>query len=103
MARFTCLRLPETNLFTPHGWQMMRAAIFNGADPQTQDKSKNLWLCETPLAKRALLAGWIGWPDLNLTPEDVSREIHQGKDHDIEFKYDSLLVRGRGWKAHAGT
>jgi hypothetical protein len=79
MALFTCILLPETNLFTPHGLQMMHESIFNGADPQAQDKSRNLGLGEAPLAKRALLAGWIGWPDLNLTPEDISKEIHQDR------------------------
>ncbi|MGO8699550.1 MAG: sigma-70 family RNA polymerase sigma factor [Limisphaerales bacterium] len=97
MALFTCMLLPETNLFTSRGLQMMHKSIFNGVDPQAQDKSRNLWLCEAPLAKRALLVGWIGWPDLNLTPEDVSKEIHQGKFHEIEFKYDYLLVRGSAW------
>jgi len=97
MALFTCILLPETNLFTPHGLQMMHESVFNGADPQIQDKSKNLWLCDTPLAKRALLAGWIGWADLNLTPEDVSKEIHQGKYHEIEFQYEYLLVRESAW------
>ena len=75
----------------------MRASIFSGEDPQTQDKSKNLWLCLTPLAKRALLAEWIGWQDLNLTPEDVSSEIHQGKYHEIEFKFEYLLVHESAW------
>ena len=97
MALFTCMLLPETNLFTVHGLQMLRASIFSGEDPQIQDKSKNLWLCQTPLAKRALFAGWIGWPDLNLTPEDVSKEIHQGKYHEIEFQYDYLLARESAW------
>lgn len=77
--------------------QAMRESIFNGADPQTQDQSRNLWSCDTPLAKRALLGGWIGWPDLKLTPEAVSTEIHRGKYHEIEFKYDYLLVRGSAW------
>jgi hypothetical protein len=97
MALLTCLVLPETNRFTPQRRQMLRAAIFYGADPQTQDKSKNLWLGVSQLAKRALLCGWIDWPDLNLAPEDVSREIHQGKFHEIEFKYEYLLVRESAW------
>jgi RNA polymerase sigma factor (sigma-70 family) len=97
MALFTCMVLPETNLFTPHNFQLMRESVFEGENPQAQESQRKFWLCDTPLAKRALNAGWIGWSDLSLTREDVAKEIRFGKFHEIEFKNEFLLARESAW------
>ena len=100
MALFTCLVLPETNLFTPHGLQMMRSTIFPGANSQDPDMETRmkLGLCMTPLAKRALVARWIGWQDMILSSDLVYQELQAyGNRHQIEFQYEYLLANASAW------
>lgn len=96
MALFTCMVLPETNLFTPHSLQMMRESVCNGKDPQN-DPRRNFWLSDSPLGKRALLAGWMGWKDFNITPQAVSNELHVGQYHESDFANEYLLARESAW------
>ena len=97
MALLTCILLPDTNLFTPHSAGMMHTSVFSGANPQTQERQKNVWLCSYPLSKRGLVGGWIEWPDLNVSKEVVAKELHQGTSHEIEFKFEYLLTHEAAW------
>ncbi len=63
MALFTCLALPETNLFTPRGLAAMRDSVAGGDGfAKWQQRPQRVQdIFGTPLLRRALAIGWISW------------------------------------------
>jgi hypothetical protein len=106
-AQWDCLVLPPTNLFSPDGLRVMRSKVLlaSGLTPQIREEWKTSLLCNSPLAKRAIGFGWIGWDDFNLKPQDVADFIHGNqKANELQFKLEFLLMpkKASSWVVKKG-
>lgn len=100
----TCLVLPETNLFTPHGLQVMRDTIIGSDDfetwrkvPQPQRVQRILFNSQS---YRALLDNWVTWQDLGLQPADCEAYLHTNRNGFQPYErnnWDRFFSRGESW------
>jgi len=70
--------------------------VGSGLTPQIKEEWKTATLCSSQLASRAIVggAGWIGWDDVNLKPQDVTEYIHGNQEaNHLQLKLEFLLTR----------
>lgn len=99
-ALFSCLVLPETNLFTPRGLEAMRDTVAGGEGFAAWKQSP--WRVQSVdssgLPRRALTCGWIAWSDLNLQPSDLRDYLHTNRFKSYSQEHwDYFLTRRSSW------
>jgi RNA polymerase sigma-70 factor (ECF subfamily) len=102
IALQNCLVLPPSNLFSPEGLRAMRTNLLVGSGwtPQIKEEWKTAMLCSSHLARRAIVVGvnWIGWDDVNLKPQDVTKYIHENQEaNQLQLKLQFLLTGEKAW------
>jgi hypothetical protein len=83
-----CFVLPPTNLFTAAAFQVMRQGIFRdlGFDPQRSLETSRIH----PLLVKSVLAGWVGWNELGVTPDEVARQLRRTPENEWQFSLKPL-------------
>ena len=102
IALQNCLVLPPANLFSPEGLRAMRTNLLVGSGwtRQIKEEQKTALLCSSHLVRRAIGggAGWIGWDDVNLKPQDVTEYIHGNQEaNHLQLKLEFLLTSEKAW------
>jgi RNA polymerase sigma-70 factor, ECF subfamily len=100
LALFTCLALPSTNLFNTEGLQAMRDEVTeNGGFKALLSRPRRAgWVSGAPLARLAVVGGWLSWSDLRIQPEDVAAELRAGPSPMFSpDKWDYFLTREQSW------
>ena len=79
LAIFTCMVLPSTNLYSPEGLRAMRDEVAEGGGFDSWKESirigRDVLLFNAPLARRAVVDGWISWSDLGIQPADAAASL----------------------------
>ncbi len=67
-------------------------------DSSKRSEQRTQTILNSPLAKRAIAVGWIGWDDVDLKPREISEYVHQNrKANELQFALEFLLTRERAW------
>ena len=87
-ALFNCMVLPETNLFTPYGMQVLRQETCAGSVDGFNSQ----------LGRLALAGGWACWQDYGITPNEASNQLHHALQYRaFEFSVQNMLVSSSAW------
>jgi hypothetical protein len=83
-----CFVLPPTNLFTAAAFQVMRQGIFRdaGLDPQRDLGTGRI----SPFLVKAVAAGWIGWNELGVTPDEMAKQLRRTPENEWQFSLKPL-------------
>jgi hypothetical protein len=100
LALFNCLALPSTNYFNANGLRQMRDEV---AGQGGFDKVRtHAWQVQSvfnlPLARRAIVLGWLSWQDLGILAEDQIENTHSELSRYFSGEHwDRLMTRCEVW------